>query len=287
MKNRFLVLSGTAVVAALELSLSVTPAFANNPALTSYVVDPSTYRSGETVTMIANGSTSGTYAFSGCEFTVLNGLPLYQQNISENNYLQAGATTGSTNPFADTMTYRVYGYAGVSCSDPVSGTPTFDTGITTVTPQIEIDPILLTVGTTPPSSSPYTTKSATGNSPFAWTTGGWFTAMSDSDCAITPGGAGAPSLPAGVTLDDTVSPAGDAPTFTLQGSPAAGSAGEYKLCVSLSDGSVTLPAWATITVADSALPATGLDATALGLAALSALVTAALGLGFVVRRRHA
>jgi LPXTG-motif cell wall-anchored protein len=289
MKLKSLTFAGLAVVASLGSAMIATPAFASpNPALTSISVSPSTYRSGDLLTVTANGSTTGTYGFYGCEFTTFNGAPISTIGINDNDYVDGGTGVSyAPNYFAEPVQYRVYGYAGNNCTDPVSGSPTWDTSVFTVTPQLVVDDISLTVGVAPSASNAYTDASPTGVSPFNWTLGGSFTALPDNYCGITFSSVTDATLPAGITVDDTYSANGEEPQLTLLGSPAAGSEGTYKTCVSLTDGYVGSYAWVNITVTAATLPATGIDASALGLIVLGALVAMGIGAGFVVRRRAA
>jgi len=286
MKKRSIVLAGVVVVASLGLAMIATPAFAlPNPALTSLAMSPTTARSGDSVIVTANGSTSGDFSFNGCEFTDLNGAFLSAVPRGDNDYARGGAQVLTPNLYAESLTFRVYGYAGNNCSDPVSGSPTFDTGAFTITPQLEIEPIELTVGATPAVSSPYSDASATGESPFNWSAGGSIYATFDENCGVNIAPYNGESLPEGVTVDGSLSDNGQAPTLSLKGTPAAGSAGTYKTCFTLFDGTTRAYAWATITVKEPTLPATGLDASALGLIGLGALSATVIGAGFVIRRR--
>ena len=286
MKKKSIVLAGVAVAASLGSAMIATPAFAfPNPALTSLAISPTTSRSGDLVSVTANGSTSGDYSFYGCEFTDLDGVPLTPVPQGDSDYARGGVQLVTPNYFAESLTLRIYGYAGNNCSDPVSGSPTFDTGAFTVTPQLEIEPIELTVGAAPEASSPYSDASATGESPFNWAAGGAIFATADNNCGVKLNPYNGESLPIGITVDGSASANGQAPTLSLKGTPAAGSAGTYKTCFTLFDGTTRAYAWATITVKEPALPATGFDATALGLIGLGALIATVVGVGFVIRRR--
>lgn len=288
MNKKSLAITSAAALAAFGLSTFATPAFAVNPALTSFAVNPATYRSGDPVTFTANGQSSGDFSFIGCERMTMNGLPMYSNDISDLDYVTAGvAAPFVPNYFAEPITVQAVGYAGASCSDPVSGSPTWDSGVLTITPQVEIDPIALKIGEPVAAVHPYTDASATGASPFDWSSGGAFIPQDDTACGINPLNGDGPSLPEGVSFDGAPSANGEAPDFLLEGTPAAGSAGEYKSCFLLTDGSAAFPVWATITVTEPALPATGADASALALAALGAVAVVGTGIGLVVRRRSA
>ncbi len=282
---------GTVAGIALALGSVATSAIAGPPpVVTSLTVSPTTLRSGETFTFTVNGTSapdSSVDTFTGCYVYWVDGVPIQNQ--------VSGAIALPANPFAWAnysavdSTLRYAGWAGATCGvgDTLpTGTPTWDTGVMTITPQVAIDPITLPVGTAISQSSfPYTYKSTAGNAPYDWALGGQWTEVSESICS-TATTAFTSALPTGVSVDDTVSAAGDAPLLALTGTPTT--AGTYKVCMQLNSLSGQATAYMTIVVEEPKLPATGLDATQVIAVAGGAVALAAAGAALVlVRRRRA
>jgi LPXTG-motif cell wall-anchored protein len=103
------------------------------------------------------------------------------------------------------------------------------------------------------------------------------------------------ALPAGLGVDETVSAAGVVPALTISGTPAAGTAGDYQICLTLTDSNGNrVGAITTITVADPApvvaeLAKTGVDGMQDGALAGGAALVVLLGAAafVLVRRRTA
>lgn len=288
-KNTYLAL-GLSLGLGLVAVAGASPAFAF-PSVTSFQVSPTVFRGGDAVTLTINGQTSGSFTFIGCVVTFFNGLPYVTTDVgpTEPPYVAGTISADIINRYAEDLTYQGEAFSGACSSLTPSDTPVWSTNVLTITPQLAIDPVSLVVGSDAPVTASYTTASPSGLSPFDWGNGygGDFRELDPSSCSVLfPVSIGDSQLPSGVTISDAQSPSGSAPSLVLDGAPAAGSEGTYKVCVGIEDGNgQPAAAWMNVTVA-SALPATGFDTprviVAAGVAALLALVGALL---VVVRRR--
>ena len=255
--------------------------------MTSLSYSPTTLRSGDTLTTTVNGSSAAVnYGFDGCFGELYYGVQTYG-NVSNAVNFFTGGTSGQENMYAYDLVYTGEGWANTDCSGGTrpGGNPDWS-GTYTVTPQVVIDPVTLTVGESASAPRTYTDKSATGTSPFDWSLGGQFAAEMDIDCTLSLSTSNNPNLPDGITIDETWVPNGSQPVLSFEGTPTEATIGTYKTCLSLSDGNGNLAnAWVDVTVKAAALPNTGMDQSALGFAAGAAALLALLGVGFVVRRR--
>ena len=281
---------GTVAGIALALGSVATSAVAGPPqAVTTYTASPTTVRSGEQITYTANGSTNpnDSWTFVGCYVYWIDDVQF--NNTINGPFFPLVGPIESRNFRGVDSTFRAAAWSGQSCvtgAEP-AGTPTFDTGILTTTPQVVVDPITITVGKEISQASfPYTYEAAGGGYPFDWSTGGFFAEVTSDTCAGMLN-AFISELPAGVSLNEDVSANGTAPDLVLSGTPTT--VGTYDVCVELegySDGAAS--AYMTIIVEEPKLPATGLDVVQAITLAASASVLAALGAVLVlVRRRRA
>ncbi len=273
----------------------VAPAMAgSNATATTLSMSPTTVRAGEPTVLTINGLTTGSFEFTGCEGSFFNGLETYDYYIGET--LAAGPTPTPPNLTANDLVGGYEIWSGVQCgadnTRPV-GTADMTTGDITITPQLQVESVTANVGTQLVGASGYTEKSATGSTPFEWTLGGAFAVLPAASCGLAAGSVDAGALPAGVTLDETTSAANTAPVFTLSGTPAVGTEGDYKVCINLHDGySDSALAWLTVSVlapqpaAVPALANTGANDAAVPATVGGSLLALALGSLLVVRRQR-
>lgn len=287
MKNFTKILTiGSVAGIALATLVGVMPAQAAT--VTSFTASPTTVRSGETISFTVNGSTtpnSASDTFTGCYVYFIDGTPI--TNPVNGAISLPGQSAYEWDNFSGVdSTLRFAGWAGENCSPLPTGTPTFDTGIITVTPQVVIDPVTLEVGKPITTASfPYSYKAAGGTYPFDWTTGGQFTETDADSCNNIAVPAFTTALPDGVTIDDTLSANGESPNLVLSGTPKT--VGTYDVCLRLEgDSDGVAFAWMTIMVEEPKLPATGLDSAVIATAAGGAGIVAAAGLFLVAMRRR-
>lgn len=261
--------------------------------ITSFTISPSTFRGGDEITLTVNGQTSGEFSFSGCTVALFNGEGYSATDFSPTNPPLVAGTMSSDliNDFGEDLTYQGMGYAGSCSSIQPTDTPVWVTNVMTITPQLVIDPVGLAVGSAGPVAGSYTTVSPGGMSPFNWTGvyGGIFGELAPSYCdaSLAPVGIAGSELPEGVTISSAESPSGMTPSLVLEGAPAAGSEGTYKVCVGIQDSNGRKSAaWMNVTVA-AALPATGLDGVVMAVAAGFAGLLVAAGAMFLVLRKRA
>lgn len=271
------------------MAVSAGPAMAtSNPAMTSLAFTETSIRSFDPVDYIVNGQPSGTFSFTGCGYENFGDQMVGTQQVDLNNFWVAGLANLPPNWSADPIVYTLSGWTGATCPvdgvTPPVGAPTY-TALLTITPQLEIDSTTLKLGQSASGSVPFSTASATGVDPFGgWTSGASFGSEDDASCSILFPQSVSSTLPDGITIDDTVSAPGEAPTLKLEGTPAPGSAGNYKTCVSLSDANLTMYAWLNITV-EGDLAETGISDGAIIIAAGSATFVTLLGIALLIRRR--
>ena len=259
-----------------------------NPAMTSLAFTETSIRSFSPVDYVVNGQSSGNFSFTGCYGETLGDSMSDTQQVDMNNFAIAGPASLPPNWSANPVVFTYSGWAATTCPvdgvTPPSGPPTFAASLT-ITPQLEVNAKTLKVGQTASGSVPFSTASATGVDPFgSWPSGAAFSSDADSACSILFTSSVSSTLPNGITIDDTASAPGQAPVLQLKGTPAAGSAGNYRSCVSLSDGGVTMRAWLNITV-EGDLADTGTSETAVLVTAGTATFFTLLGIALLIRRR--
>ena len=288
----------TSVALGLVVGLSGAAMLASAPALayteiTSFTISPSTFRGGDEISLTVNGQTSGEFSYSGCTVALINGEPYAASDYEPTNppIVAGNISSDLINMYGDDLLYQGMGYAGACSTIQPTDTPAWVTNVMTITPQLIIEPVSLAVGSAGSVEAGYTTASPGGESPFNWSGvyGGVFQELDPSECTPTLGplSLADSELPAGVTISDVQSPSGSAPSLVLEGAPAAGSEGTYKVCVEIQDSNgMPSAGWLNITVA-AALPATGLDGLVMAVAAGFAGLLVMAGATFLVLRKRA
>ena len=291
MKRRVLVALGLSLGLGTSAVAGLTPAAALD-SVTSYSVSPTTFRGGDDVLVTINGQTSGSYTFTGCVVYFFDGIPAFSSDYGPSTPpFEAGTmTTQILNRSGEDVQYESRAYSGLCSSVSPSDTSVWSTNAT-ITPQLVINPVALTVGASGPVTVDYTTASPGGVSPFDWTSGygGDFRELEPSNCDATlaPVSLADSELPAGVTISDTQSPSGSAPALVLNGTPGSDAVGTYKVCVGIADDmGETSAAWMTVTVSAAALPTTGLDSFVMAAAAGFAGLLGLTGAFFLVLRKR-
>lgn len=290
MKRSTFVAFGLVVGVSGAALLGAVPASAYTE-ITSFTISPSTFRGGDEITLTVNGQTSGEFSYSGCVVAFFDGEPYAAGDYDPGAPPVVAGTLPSDliNRSGEDILYQGMGYAG-SCSTLLpTDTPAWSTNVMTITPQLVIDPVSLVAGSDAPVTASYTTVSPGGVSPFNWgnSFGGDFRELDPSNCSVlAPSSIGDSQLPSGVTISDAQSPSGSAPSLVLEGAPAAGSEGTYKVCVGIEDGNgQPSSAWMNVTVV-AALPATGLDSFVMAAAAGFAGLLGLTGALFLVLRKR-
>lgn len=292
----FLTTAAALVLASIGISA---PALAvGGTPVTSFTASPTTIRSGDYFDFTVNGNqdpNSAVDTFNGCYVYWVNDVDV-QQNFTGNSINLPTSTffhDNFPNYGATNDTYRFAGWTGETCSDALlETTPDMDTGILTVTPQLVIDNVALTAGTAIIQASfPYSVKSATGTSPYAWSAGGIIEAETDEEALLVYCDMEANTLPSGVTITTTASSGGQAPSLTLAGTPAAGSEGTYKTCMRLEGFAEEPTSYAIMTITVAAPPIVEPElaktgSTDISLAGLASLGLVMLGGAAVLLRRR-
>ena len=211
------------------------PVYANGTIpVTSFNATPTTIRSGDYFDFKVNGTqnpNSAVDTFVGCYVYWVNEVPT---TVPVNGAISLPTSTffhvNFPNYDATNDTYRFAGWAGQNCAGlNLSSTPSWQSDLLTVTPQLEINTVNLTAGQPITGASfPYSDKSSTGSStsPFDWSRGGEFSLDTANTCGLSTN-----ELPAGVTLDTSTSANGVAPSLVLDGTPEEGTEGTYQSCV--------------------------------------------------------
>jgi len=304
MKTKTLAGLAALAVAAAAFAGAASPALATDGnTLTGVTATPGTVQSGDTVTV----------AYTGASPIDWNGAQLFLSTGPSGEVLNQFCITNPTNmttftgPIsnyqAEAVTHTQKFFVGAcvdSSTPPVGQMPTYEASYT-VLPMVQTTDVAATEGV---PLAP--TDSAMLHGQFhadPWVpNGGFFQAVESVNCALAldvqPVSLPAPltpiSLPAGLLLDSTPTASGIEPMLSVSGTPAAGSAGTYKVCVELVESRPIDHAFGYQTIVIAAPPVPELAKTGLrsdvslsaGLGSVFALV---LGMGalLLARRRRA
>jgi hypothetical protein len=230
-------------VAAAALAGAASPALATDGnTLTGVTATPGILQSGDTVTVAYTGTSP--IDWNGAQVSLTTGPAGEVLNeFCLTNPTNLTAFTGPISNYqAVAVTHTQQFFAG-ACVDfstpPVGQMPTFEASYT-VLPMVQTTVIAATEGV---PLAP--TDSAMLHGQFhadPWVpNGGFFQAVENANCAlaldIQPVSLPAPltpiALPAGLLLDSTPTASGIEPMLSVSGTPAAGTAGTYTVCVEL------------------------------------------------------
>lgn len=302
MKTKTLAGLAALAVAAAALAGTASPAAATNgSSLTGVSITPSTVASGGSVTTTYTGIAPIDWAGAQNFVTTGPSGEVLGDFCLDSPINLTSGTMEVTNYQAEAITTTEQYFAGL-CVDfntpPVGQMPTYEAAYT-VLPMVTTTDIAATEGEL---LAPTDSAMLTGQfHPSPWVpNGGYYQAVESSNCAlmndIQPASIPTPltpiALPAGLTLNSTPTASGVEPMLSVSGTPAAGTAGTYKLCVEVVESQFVDHAFGYLTIVIATPPAelakTGRDTAADSSLALGSLAVLILGAGalLVARRRR-